>query len=348
MQFFLKWPRWMLLASYVALGALNSTALFAQSPPPHTVLEPDVTTASDSIIAFNEIMYHPSAEDAGGEWIEIYNQMSVPMDLSGWKLAGGVDFLFPTNTTLLANSYLVIAADPASVLQRSPGISVLGPFTRRLSSSGETLQLRNHNNRIMAEMTFTDSAPWPMAADGSGASLAKLNKFAAGSPAVNWRASTHWGGTPGKENFVEALSQPPKEDLLIWKNSPARFLTPQDGSQGVSWIANDFEDASWMSGSAAAGFYAKPSTTTPVAIAARAYSFTGNVLDVSNHGFSGDNFGVQYTSSVPPAIGSGQSASFDGSSAHIKVFDPVHPEAYTLSAWVFVNEVRASSIIVRT
>ena len=40
----------------------------------------------DSVVVFNEIMYHP--EDADGiEWIELHNQMSVDVELSGWEAA---------------------------------------------------------------------------------------------------------------------------------------------------------------------------------------------------------------------------------------------------------------------
>src|SRR5262245_45680348 len=42
--------------------------------------EPNTTTAADSVISFNEVMYHPAGDDPALEWIELYNQMSVNMD----------------------------------------------------------------------------------------------------------------------------------------------------------------------------------------------------------------------------------------------------------------------------
>ena len=45
----------------------------------------------DSTVVFNEIMYHPPADEDGQlEWIELHNQLAVDMDVSDWRLAGGV------------------------------------------------------------------------------------------------------------------------------------------------------------------------------------------------------------------------------------------------------------------
>ena len=65
---------------------------------------------ADSVVVFNEIMYHPRSGD-GVEWIELHNQMGVDIDLSGWSLQGGVEFLFPNGTFIQAGSYVVVASD---------------------------------------------------------------------------------------------------------------------------------------------------------------------------------------------------------------------------------------------
>src|SRR5205085_716316 len=93
-----------------------------------SVHSPNITTAADSVITFNEIMYHPLGDDPALEWIELYNQMSVDIDASNWRLEGGIDFKFPTNTVFRANTYLVISANP-DALKAATGITnVLGPF----------------------------------------------------------------------------------------------------------------------------------------------------------------------------------------------------------------------------
>ncbi len=48
-------------------------------------LEPRL--ALDSTVVFNEIMYNPPGDtDASLEWVELYNQMAVDMDLSRWSI----------------------------------------------------------------------------------------------------------------------------------------------------------------------------------------------------------------------------------------------------------------------
>ena len=41
---------------------------------------------ADSTVVFNEVHYHPADRESSLEWIELYNQMAVTMDLSGWRL----------------------------------------------------------------------------------------------------------------------------------------------------------------------------------------------------------------------------------------------------------------------
>src|SRR5687768_8508226 len=66
----------------------------------------------DSTVVFNEVMYHPVDDsDEGGpslEWLELHNQHAVNMDLSRWKLRGGVDFTFPAGTIIPGGGYLVV------------------------------------------------------------------------------------------------------------------------------------------------------------------------------------------------------------------------------------------------
>ncbi len=41
---------------------------------------------SDSVVVFNEIMYHPQVDEANLEWLELYNQTAVDIDLTGWSI----------------------------------------------------------------------------------------------------------------------------------------------------------------------------------------------------------------------------------------------------------------------
>ena len=74
-------------------------------------------------IVISEIMFHPPAPPlspavTSGQWIELFNRSAQALDLTGWRLAGGIEYDFPAGTTLAAGGYLVVAANPASL----PGV----------------------------------------------------------------------------------------------------------------------------------------------------------------------------------------------------------------------------------
>src|SRR5688572_25660303 len=83
----------------------------------------------DSVVTFNEVHYNPTAAQTAGEWIELRNQNSADVDLSGWRLDGGVDFVFSAGTVIRGGKYLVVAANPAALMAATGLTGVLGPFT---------------------------------------------------------------------------------------------------------------------------------------------------------------------------------------------------------------------------
>lgn len=289
---------------------LVSAKLLAQTRP--LVSQPNTDTAADSVITFNEIMYHPTGDDPRMEWLELYNQMSVNMDISNWRVEGGIDFRFPTNTTLNANRYLVIAADPDALRTTSGATNVFGPFSKRLSNSGEILRLRNNSSRLMDEMTYSDEDRWPVSADGSGASLAKKGRFDASSPAANWRASVHIGGTPGQINFLATQSITPQADELLHSDSTSKWVVPMDDGLGATWMAPGFDDSGWTPGKSALGYDTTPPGPTDVTNVALGRvvidgsgAYNNNPFDLPDaagnfvaqnvvDGSGGDTFGVNY------------------------------------------------------
>ncbi len=155
--------------------------------------------ASDSTAVFHEVMYHDAAGD--GEWIELTNLLGTDLDLSGWKITGGIDFSFPEGTVLPAGGYRVVT----NGLSMIPG--ALGPWAGRLSNSGELIQLVNVAGRVMDELDYRDGGRWPVGADGSGATLSRLRRSAESGPAA-WAASAAIGGTPGGPNFPAQTPAP--------------------------------------------------------------------------------------------------------------------------------------------
>ncbi|MEM7384973.1 MAG: lamin tail domain-containing protein, partial [Verrucomicrobiota bacterium] len=153
---------------------------------------------SDSVVVFNEMMYHPLEDSGGIEWLEIFNQMAVDIDLSAWSLAGGVEFSFPEGTVLGGGGYLAVVGGVADSIPPN----VFGPFSGTLSNEGDSVYLVNNSGRVMDSLHYRDSLPWPEGADGSGHTLAKRDPRTPSGEAALWTTSRTPGGSPGRPNEV--------------------------------------------------------------------------------------------------------------------------------------------------
>jgi len=158
---------------------------------------------ADTVVVFNEIMYHPATNEPTLEWVELYNQMAVDVDISDWSVTGGIEYTFPSNTIVRGGDYLLLALSPATMTAVTGSTNVFGPFTGRLSNNGDQLRLRNNSGRVMDEVNYGVEGDWAVAPDGSGVSLAKRDRGLASGSAANWAASAQVGGTPRAQNFAQ-------------------------------------------------------------------------------------------------------------------------------------------------
>lgn len=198
-------------------------------------------TSAPGSITFAEILYNaPSAEDS--EWIELYNPMALDMDLSGWSLAGGVAYTFAEGTVLPAGGYLVVAADPADV------VGALGPYDGALSDDGERIDLRNNAGRLIDTVAYADDDPWPVQADGSGLSLAKIDPDAASDHAESWTVSAALGGTPGAPNLLDPVA--PSTTLSLVALEATWAYDTSGRYRADDWAGLDFDDSGWDRGEA--------------------------------------------------------------------------------------------------
>lgn len=192
----------------------------------------------DATLVFNEVHYNPQG-DAPLEFVELYNQMGIDFDISKWRLANAVDFQFAPGTIVPSGGYIVVAQDPQALLAAT-GYQALGPFTGRLSNNGERLELRDHNERLMDVMEYSDRAPWSIEADGMGPSLAKRERLTSSGEPEKWISSIVMGGTPGRANFSDQSATAQQEvvrTLVDWNDSWRVDSSGQD--RGTAWRAVD-------------------------------------------------------------------------------------------------------------
>ncbi|MBI4328153.1 MAG: lamin tail domain-containing protein [Chloroflexi bacterium] len=279
---------------------------------------------ADGTVVFNEIMYHPATNEAALEWVELHSLMTVDMDLSGWSISGGIDYVFPPGTIVKGGGYLVVAISPAT-FQASTGLTnLLGPFTGRLSNGGEQLELRNNNGRLIDEVAYGDDGDWPVAADGSGASLLKREPNTPRDAPGSWAASPDIGGSPGARNF---RGTDPTLVPLVSTGALARVFVPADNSLLETWTAFGFDDSQWQPATATVGYDVETNDLYAVEVMAdqpagywRLSETNGSTaLDRSGNGRHGAyNGGV--TRGVGGALPGGDlAARFDGASGYVQL-----------------------------
>lgn len=202
------------------------------------------TNAVETNILITEIMYHPPHNQAGyvpeptaEEYVEIHNRGATAVNLTGWRLSGGVSFAFP-NMTLNAGAYLAIAANVQTFTDKYPTVTnVVGPWLGRLGNTDNDLDLDNALGTRIDSVHYADEGDWALRrvlpdetagrpsiewttpADGEGSSLELVNTALPNQFGQNWAASTNSNGTPGRTNSVRATNSAPL--ILDVAHSPA-------------------------------------------------------------------------------------------------------------------------------
>lgn len=165
-------------------------------------------------VVINELHYNGASNPILDEFIELYNATSAAVDLTGWKLRGGVDYSFPAGTAIPAGGHLVIAQTPATILSRF-GVTALGPWDGALDSDGEEITLRDAADGEVDEVDFRSEFPWPITPNGEGPSMQLVNASLDNNLGSSWRPALP---TPGAVNSVFAANAAP--NLRQVKHSP--------------------------------------------------------------------------------------------------------------------------------
>ncbi len=165
-----------------------------------------------SDIVITEIHYNPS-NGTDYEFVKLYNRSDSPVTLMTevtteitpgnflnetlpWRVEG-IGFEFPANTTIPADTYIIMAKNPT--MYSSAPFTVYGPYEGKLDNGGEQIELQipgdqeYGQNRYwipIEKIDYDDKAPWPTTPDGNRDSLQRLNKNTYGRDHTNWAAAT--------------------------------------------------------------------------------------------------------------------------------------------------------------
>ncbi|MGC3956975.1 MAG: lamin tail domain-containing protein [Verrucomicrobiota bacterium] len=201
-------------------------------------------SAQTSAVVINEINYAPRGTNNPVEFIELYNNGTNIVDLSGWKFDAGVDYTFPAATFLPAHGYVVIASEPAKFAARWGG-SPLGPWTGKLSNEGEQLRLRDALTNTVDSVTYSAGFPWPTAACGGGASMELINPSLDNDLGGSWRSSGQPSGSGEPQIYV-----PPNDVAWRYRKGNSEASNPVSAWRNLGFV----EDNTWATAQTSIGY----------------------------------------------------------------------------------------------
>lgn len=160
--------------------------------------------ASRVPLAVTEVMY-ASPGGSAGDFLEVHNYGTSPVDLRALSVADGVSFEFGRGDLpeLEPGAYAVLVADRAAFRARygEAGIAVAGQYEGSLSDRGERIWIADAGGDTVLEVTYR--ASWYPEASGAGRSLVLLDPSSppeTWSDAASWRPSAEEGGSPGRRD----------------------------------------------------------------------------------------------------------------------------------------------------
>ncbi len=205
-------------------------------------------------VVFTEIMYHP-ADSNGYEFVEICNTGSAGVPLyhstyatNTWKLEGAVEFTFPEGLVLSAGECLLITETTEAAFRSyysvDAGVTVLGPYDGALNNDGEDLMLTRPGDPealtgeipyILVEFVdYNDVAPWPLAADGLGSSLERVDATLYPNDSENWIANA--SPTPGTADIDVVDTDSDSDGMLdSWEITYFESIDAENGEADDDW-----------------------------------------------------------------------------------------------------------------
>ena len=221
-------------------------------------------------IVIGELMYRPQdlpdgSDNSADEFIELLNITTNAVALfdpanptNTWKISGGVDYLFPTNVSITATSFvLMVNFDPntnaptTAAFRAKYGVGaavpLYGPYSGKLGNSGDNVELKKPTTPLpgkvpyvlVDKVNYKDSAPWPRGADGLGLSLQRRDRNAYGNDPANWVAAPPTAAAPAVNGVAPVITaQPQSQTLAVYQNAAFSVTATGDALLRYQWRLN--------------------------------------------------------------------------------------------------------------
>ena len=111
------------------------------------------------MVSFGDVETFPINGNQDEEFVEVKNGSPDAVDISGWEIRGGIEYVMPGGTVIAGGASLFLTPDAAAFRNRSVaptggmGLFVQGGYRGQLSSRGETLELLDASGSLVTSIT---------------------------------------------------------------------------------------------------------------------------------------------------------------------------------------------------
>jgi hypothetical protein len=122
---------------------------------------------TNAVVRFDRLECRPASGNPLEEWLSLTNANNYAVDLSGWRLDGGVRFAFKPGTVIPSRAALFVSPDVKAFRARTVSPKggerrlVVGPYDGDLSAWGESLTLEDSVGHLVSSNTFVGSPSLP-------------------------------------------------------------------------------------------------------------------------------------------------------------------------------------------
>ena len=211
-------------------------------------------------VVIDEIMYHPpdlngTTNNRAEEYVALHNIMPDEVPLfdtnfltNVWRLRGGVDFDFPANVILTGGEHILLVGfsptnGPISSAFRAryevkDSVRLFGPYSGNLDNSKADVELKKPATPVLGfvpyvlvdQVEYSDSAPWPVGADGFGLSLQRRDSTAYGNDPANWIAAPPNPAEPTTLGVIPSITTQPQSQTSVAYQPVSFSVAARDGA----------------------------------------------------------------------------------------------------------------------
>ncbi len=184
----------------------------------------NVSAASALDVVINEVAWAGSLDSSSDEWIELKNNTSSAIDLTGWSILDDGSSTYSLSGTIPANGYFLIESNESAIST----ISADSVVTLSLANTGDSLVLQDASGNTIDTVDGTGGA-WMAGSNPTKSTMERIDSSASGDS--NWGECTSGNGnlssagssilgTPNSLNSVSTSSSGTTVSLSISDSSP--------------------------------------------------------------------------------------------------------------------------------